>query len=31
MTIASVLSGKGGSVETIDAGARLYDAVQRLG
>jgi CBS domain-containing protein len=31
MTIAAVIRGKGSNVETIDAGARLYEAVQILG
>lgn len=31
MTIAAVLQGKGTSVETIGAGATLFDAVRRLG
>lgn len=31
MTIASVLSGKGSAVETIESGAQLYEAVRRLG
>src|SRR5690348_17086835 len=31
MTIATVLSDKGGSVETIESGAQLYEAVKRLG
>lgn len=31
MTIAAVLRGKGGRVETIAAGASLFDAVQTLG
>jgi hypothetical protein len=31
MTIAKVLRGKGGAVETIAAGASLFDAVRRLG
>ena len=31
MTIAAVLQGKGSNVETIAAGASLFDAVQRLG
>jgi CBS domain-containing protein len=31
MTIAAVLRGKGSSVETIEADARLVDAVRRLG
>ncbi len=31
MTIAAVLRGKGSAVETIEAGAQLFDAVKRLG
>ena len=31
MTIAAVLGGKGNAVDTIGAGDRLFDAVQRLG
>jgi CBS domain-containing protein len=31
MTIAAVLSDKGGSVETIESGAQLIEAVKRLG
>jgi CBS domain-containing protein len=31
MTIAAVLHGKGGSVETIAGGAPLHDAVRKLG
>jgi CBS domain-containing protein len=31
MTIAAVLRGKGGEVETIEADASLFDAVRRLG
>ena len=31
MTIAAVLRGKGGAVETIESTAQLYEAVKRLG
>jgi CBS domain-containing protein len=31
MTIASVLQGKGSTVETISAGATMYDVVRKLG